>query len=247
MLSGLNVHCLFCIRNILKMPAPWKKSCDQPRQHIKKQRHYFANKGPSSQSCDFSSSRVWMWELDYEESWVPKNWCFWTVVLEKILESPLDCKVIQLVNPKGNQSWIFIGRTDAEAKTPILWPPDVKDWLIWKDPAAGKDWRQEEKRTTEDEMVAWNHQLYRYEVEQAPGVGDDGQGSLACMTAVHGVSKSRTRLRDWTELIPSVLLIFLDKVLLENSHAHVFNYLWNFYIIAPEMNSFSKDYIAYKT
>ena len=133
MLSGLNVHCLFCIRNILKMPAPWKKSCDQPRQHIKKQRHYFANKGPSSQSCDFSSSHVWMWELDYEESWVPKNWCFWTVVLEKILESPLDCKVIQLVNPKGNQSWIFIGRTDAEAKTPILWAPHA-ELTHWKRP-----------------------------------------------------------------------------------------------------------------
>ena len=114
-----------------------------PRQHIKEQRHYFANKCPSSQSYGFPSSHVWMWELDYKESWALKNWCFWTVVLEKTLESPLDCKEIQPVHPKGNQSWIFIGKTDAEAETPILWPPDVKNWLIWKDPDAGKDWRQE--------------------------------------------------------------------------------------------------------
>ena len=120
------------------------------RQHIKKQRHYFANKGPSSQSYGFSSSHVWMWEFDHKESWALKNWCFWTVVLEKTLESPLDCKEIQPVHPKGNQSWIFIGKTDAEEETPILWPPDVKIWLIWKDPDAGKDWRREEKGTTED-------------------------------------------------------------------------------------------------
>ena len=116
------------------MLAPWKKSYDQPRQHIKKQRHYFANKGPSSQSYGFSSGHVWMWELNYKKSWVPKNWCFWTVVLEKTLESPLDCKEIQPVLPKGNQSWIFIGRTDAEAETSILWPPDVKNQLIRKRP-----------------------------------------------------------------------------------------------------------------
>ena len=117
----------------LKMLAPWKKSYDQPRQHIKKQRHYFTNKSPSSQSYGFSSSHGWMWELDYKESWAPKNWCFWTVVLEKILESPLDYREIQLVHPKGNQSWIFIGRTDAEAETPILWPPDDKNWLTGRD------------------------------------------------------------------------------------------------------------------
>ena len=129
------------------MLAPWKKSYDQTSQHIKKQRHYFANKGPSSQGYGFPSSHVWMWELDYKESWAPKNWCFWTVVLEKTLESPLglDCKKIQPVHPKGNQSWIFIGRTDAEAETPILWPPDAKNWLIWKDSDAGKEWRREEK------------------------------------------------------------------------------------------------------
>ena len=134
------------------------------RQHIKKQRNYFANKCPYSQSYSFSSNHVWMWELDHKEGWVLKNWCFWTVVLEKTLESPLDCEVIQPVHPKGNQSWIFIGRTDAEAETPTLWPPDVKRWLIGKDPDAG-DWRQEEKGTTEDEMIWWHHRLNGHEFE----------------------------------------------------------------------------------
>ena len=110
---------------------------------ILKSRHYFANKGLSSQSHGFSSSHVWMWELDHKESWALKNWCFWTVVLEKTLESPLDCKEIQPVNPQGNLSWIFTGRTDAEAEAPILWPPEGKKWPILKDPDAGKDWRQE--------------------------------------------------------------------------------------------------------
>ena len=127
------------------MLAPWKKSYDKPRRYIKKQRHYFANKGPSSQGYGFSSGHVWMLELDYEESWAPKNWCFWTVVLEKTLESPLDCKEIQPVHPKGDQSWMFIGRTEVEAETPILWPPHMKSWLNGKDPDAGKDWGQEEK------------------------------------------------------------------------------------------------------
>ena len=124
-----------------------------PRQHIKKQRHYFTNKGLSHQSYGFSSGHVWIWELEYKESWTPKNWCFWTVVLENTLESPLDSMEVQPVHPKGNQSWIFIGRTDVEAETPILWPPDAKSWLIGKDPDSGKDWRWEEKGTTEDEMV----------------------------------------------------------------------------------------------
>ena len=137
----------------------------KPRQHIKKQRPYFANKGPSSQGYGFSSSHVWMWELNYKESWVPKNWCFWTVVLEKIIESPLDCKEIKSVNPNGNQSWIFIGKTDVKAETPIIWPPDSKNWLIGKDPYAGKDWTQEEKGMTEDEMLGWHHQLDGYEFE----------------------------------------------------------------------------------
>ena len=122
------------------MLAPWKKSYDQPRQHIKKQRHYFADKGPSSQSYGFSNSHVWMWELDHKESRVSKNWCFQTVGLEKTLESPLHCKEIKPVNPKGNQPWLFIGRTEAE--TPIPWPPDAKKQLIGKGPDAGKDWRQ---------------------------------------------------------------------------------------------------------
>ena len=135
------------------MLTPWKKSYDQPGQHIEKQRHYLANKGPSSQGYGFSSSHVWMWELDSKESWVQKIWYFWTVVLEETLESPLDCKEIQPVPPKENQSWIFIGKTDAEAETPILWPADAKNWLIRKDPDAGKNWRQEEKRITEDNMV----------------------------------------------------------------------------------------------
>ena len=121
-----------------------------------KSRHYFANKDPSSQSYGFSSSHVWMWELDYKESWAPKNWCFWTVVLEESLESLLNYK-IQPTHPRGNQSWVFIGRTDVEAETPILWPPDTKSWLIWKNPDAGKDWRWEENGMTEDEMVAWHH------------------------------------------------------------------------------------------
>ena len=134
------------------MLTPWKESYDQPRQHIKKQRHYFANKGLSSQGYGFSNSQVWMWELDCKESWAAKNWCFWAVVLEKTLESPLDCKEIQPFHPKGDQSCIFIGRTDVEAETPMFWLPDVKNWLIWKDPDAEKDWRWE-KWITEDEMV----------------------------------------------------------------------------------------------
>ena len=133
------------------MLVPWEKSFDKPRQHIKKQRHHIAIKGLSSQSYQFSSSQVWMWELDHKEGWAPKNRCFWTVVLEKTLESPLYCK-IKPVNPKGNQPWIFIGRTDAEAEAPILWPPDVKHHLTGKDRDAGKDWGQEKGRT-EDEML----------------------------------------------------------------------------------------------
>ena len=141
------------------MKFPWMESYDQTRQHIKKQRHYFANKGPSGQGCGFSIGHVWMREWGYKESWAQKNWCFWTVVLEKTLESPLDCKEIQPVHPKGDQSWLFIERTDVEAETPILWPPDAKSWLIWKDPDAGKDWGQEKKGTTEDETVGWHHRL----------------------------------------------------------------------------------------
>ena len=132
---------------------------------ILKSRHYFANIGRSSQGYGFSSGRVWMWELDCEESWVPKNWCFWTVVLEKTLESPLDGKEIQPVHPKGDQSWVFIGKTNAEAETPILWPPHEKSWLIWKDRDARKNWGQGEKGMTEDEMARWHHWLDRHESE----------------------------------------------------------------------------------
>ena len=138
-----------------------------------------------------------MWELDCEESWALNNWCFWTVVLEKTLESPLDCKEIQPVYLKGDQSCMFIGRTDVEAETPILWPPDLKSWLIWKDPDAGKDWRREEKGTIENEVVGWHHQLYGHEFEQASGVGD-GQGSLACCSPWG--TNSWTQLSNWIEL-----------------------------------------------
>ena len=135
------------------MIVPWKKIYDKPRQCVKMQKHHFADKGPSSQSYGFSRSRIHIWELDHNEGWATKNWCFRTVVLEQTLESLLDCKEIKLVNPKGNQSWIFFGRTDAKAETPKLWLPDVKSWLIRKDPDAGKDWGQKEKRVTEDEKV----------------------------------------------------------------------------------------------
>ena len=158
------------------MLAPWKKSYDNPRQHIKKQRHYFADRGPYSQNYGFFSSHVWMWELDHKEGWASKNWWFWTVILEKTLESPLNCK-IKPANPKGNQSWIFIGRTDVEAEAAILWPSDAKNWFVRKDPQAGKDWRQEEKGMTEDKMVGWHHWLNGREFEQGLGAGE-GQGGL---------------------------------------------------------------------
>ena len=143
-----------------------------------------------------------MWELDYQESWALKNWCFWIVVLEKTLESPFDCKEIKPVNPKGNQSWIFIRRTNAEAETPILWPPDAKGWLIWKDLDAGKDWRQEEKGMTEDEMVGWHHGLDEHEFEWAPGVGDV-QGGLVCCSPQ--VAKSWTRVTELSTLLAIII------------------------------------------
>ena len=170
----------------------------QTTQCIKKQRLHFAHRDPCSQSCGFSSSHVWMWQLDHKEGWAPKNWCFWTVVLEKTLESSLDCEEIKLVNPKGNQSWIFIGRSDAEAESPIFWPSDVKNWLIGKDPDAGKDWGQEEKWTTEDEMVGWHHRLDGHEFEQT--LGDcEGQGSLACCSPWGRKESNTTEQLNWTE------------------------------------------------
>ena len=220
------------------MVTPWKESYDQPRQHIKKQRLCFANKGPygnplqcsclenprdggarwaavygvaqswtqqkrlsissSSQGYGFSSGHVWMWELDCEEGWAPKNWCFWTVVLEKTLESPLDCKEIQPVHPKGDQSWVFIGRTYVEAETPILWPPDLKSWLIWKDPDAGRDWGQEKKGMTEDEMAGWHHRLNGHRFGYVLEVGD-GQGGLACCDSWGCKESDTTERLNWTE------------------------------------------------
>ena len=160
----------------------------------------FAYKGWYSQSYGFSSSHIWMWELDHKENWVLEVWCFWTVVLEKTLESPLDCKEMKPVNPKGNQSWIFIGRTDAEAETPILWPLDAKNWFIWKDPDAGKNWRQEEKGTTGGEMVGWHHRFDGHEFEQDQGVGD-GKGSLLCCSSWGRKESDTTELLNWTEYI----------------------------------------------
>ena len=179
------------------MPTPWKESYDQPRQHIKKQRHYFINKRPSSQGYAFSSSHVWMWELDCKESWAQKNWCFWTVALEKTLESPLDCKEIQPVHPKGDQSWVFIGRSDVEAETLILWPPDIKSWPIWKDPDAGKDWGRRRR--------GWQRMIWLEGITDSRDICLGGLRELVMdregwHAVVHGVAKSWTRLSDWTEL-----------------------------------------------
>ena len=157
---------------------------DKPRQHVENQKHHFADKGPSSQSYGFSSSHVWLWELDHEDSWAPKNWCFWAEVLDKTYESPLDSKEIKPVNPKGNQSWIFIARTDAEAEAPILWPPDVKSWLLKTALMLGKieGMRYEEKGTTEDEMVGWHHWLNGHEFEQTPGDSERGKPGVLQFT-----------------------------------------------------------------
>ena len=163
--GGLQNHCNGdCSHEIKRCLLLGRKAMPNLDSILKSRDITLPKKGPSSQSYGFSSSQVWMWELDYKESWVPQKWCFWTVVLEKTLDSPLDCKEIQPVNLKGNQSWIFIRRTDAKAVTPVLWTPDVKNWLIGKDPDAGKDWRWE-KGTTEDEMVGWHHQRNEHEFE----------------------------------------------------------------------------------
>ena len=181
------------------MLAPWEKSYDKPRQCIKKQRYYFANKGLSSQSYGFCSRHVQVWELDHKEGWAMKNWCFWTVVLEKTLEGPLDCKEIKPGNRKGNQAWKFIGRTDAE--TPVLWPPHAKSWLIGKDSDAGRDCGQEEKGTTEDEMAGWHHRLDGRGFGWTPGVG--GEGGLACCNSWGPKESDTTEQLNWTEQLES--------------------------------------------
>ena len=221
-LPGSSVHGIFQGRILERVAISFSRGSSQPRDRIhvsciscigrlilyhwdtwEAPSKYW--KSPSSQRYGFSSSYAWMWEFHYKESWTLKNWCFWTVVLERSLESSLDSKEIKPVNPKGNQSWIFIGRTDAGVEAPILWPLDEKKWLIWKDPDAGKDWRQEEKGTTEDEMVGWHHQRNGHEFEQALGVGD-GQGSLACCSPWGCKESDTTERLNWTELTESLSL-----------------------------------------
>ena len=204
----------------LKDDYSWKESYDQPRQHIQKQRHYFANKGSSSQGYGFSCGHVWMWELDCEEGWALKN-----VVLEKTLESPLDSKEIQPVHPKGDQSWVLIGGTDVEAETAVLWPPDAESWFIWKDPDAGKGSGQEEKGTTEDEMIGWHHQHNGHGFGWTLGV-DDGQGGLVCCGSWGHKESDMTEQLNWTELKPRSHALLQGIFLTQGSNLHLLHCRW---------------------
>ena len=193
--SVSSVHGIFQTRTLEWVTISFSKGFSQPRDQN------WVSCFPALAGVLFVCFFVFLTAVttwDYKESWAPNNWCFWTLVLEKTLESPLDCKEIQPVHPKGDQSWVFIGRTDVEAETPILWPPDAKSWLIWKNPNAGKDWGQEEEGTTEDEMVGWHHQLDRCGFGWTPGVGD-GQGGLACCDSWGHKELDTTERLNWTE------------------------------------------------